>query len=258
MIQCVGSRNDRNPTCSRICCQTAVKHALQLKQNTPELDVVIFHRDIRLYGLLEDYYIAARDQKILFERFDPARPPRVQEKNGRLHVVFWDNILQREIEWPVDAVVLSAATQAAQTDNLARILNLPRDEQGFFSENHPKMRPLDFAAEGYYLCGTAHSPKLVKEAVTQGLGAAARAGAFLAATTQMISPIVAEVNTGRCVGCLACVRTCPYHVPQIEKGRSAIQAALCLGCGVCAGVCPAGAIQFSHYTDEQLKAQISA
>jgi heterodisulfide reductase subunit A len=258
MIQCVGSRNDRNPTCSRICCQTAVKHALQLKQNTPELDVVIFHRDIRLYGLLEDYYIAARDQKILFERFDPARPPRVQEKNGRLHVVFWDNILQREIEWPVDAVVLSAATQAAQTDNLARVLNLPRDGQGFFSENHPKMRPLDFAAEGYYLCGTAHSPKLVKEAVTQGLGAAARAGAFLAATTQMISPIVAEVNTGRCVGCLACVRTCPYHVPQIEKGRSAIQAALCLGCGVCAGVCPAGAIQFSHYTDEQLKAQISA
>ena len=173
-------------------------------------------------------------------------------------MVFWDNILKREIQWPVDAVVLSAATQAAETDNLARILNLPRDEQGFFQENHPKMRPLDFAAEGYYLCGTAHSPKLVKEAVTQGLGAAARAGAFLAAATQMISPIVAEVNSGRCVGCLACVRTCPYHVPQIEKGRSEIQAALCLGCGVCAGVCPAGAIQFSHYTDEQLQAEIGA
>jgi heterodisulfide reductase subunit A2 len=258
MMQCVGSRNEQNPTCSRICCQTAVKHALQLKQTAPDLDVVIFHRDMRLYGMLEDHYLAARDQKILFERFDPARPPRVQDENGGLHIVFWDNILKREIQWPVDAVVLSAATQAADTADLAHVLNLPRNEQGFFQENHPKMRPLDFATEGYYLCGTAHSPKLVKEAVTQGLGAAARAGAFLAAATQLISPVVAEVTTGRCVGCLACVRTCPYHVPQMEKGRSSIQAALCLGCGVCAGVCPAGAIKFAHYTDEQLQAQMSA
>ena len=258
MIQCVGSRNDQNPTCSRICCQTAVKHALQLKQNFPDLDVVVFHRDIRTYGLLEDYYIAARDQKVLFERFEPERPPQVKEQDGKLQVIFWDNILKRSIQWPVDAVVLSAATQAAATEDLARVLKLPRNEQGFFQENHPKMRPLDFAAEGYFLCGTAHSPKLIKEAVTQGLGAASRAGAFLAAATQMISPIVAEVNPGRCVGCLACVRTCPYQVPRIDKGKSEILGALCLGCGVCAGVCPAGAIEFSHYTDEQLKAEVGA
>jgi heterodisulfide reductase subunit A2 len=258
MIQCVGSRNEQNPTCSRICCQSAVKHALQLKQHTPNVDVIIFHRDMRLYGFLEDYYIAARDQKILFERFDRDLPPQIKEEGGKLQVVFWDNILKRSIQWPVDAVILSAATQAAETGNLARVLKLPRNEQGFFQENHPKMRPLDFATEGYYLCGTAHSPKLIKEAVTQGLGAAARAGAFLAATSQLISPIVAEVTSGRCVGCLACVRTCPYHVPQMEKGKSDIKAALCLGCGVCAGVCPAGAIQFAHYTDEELKAEMSA
>ena len=217
---------------------------------------MVFHRDIRTYGLLEDYYIAARDQKILFERFEPERPPQVKEQDGKLQVIFWDNILKRSIQWPVDAVILSAATQAAATEDLARVLKLPRNEQGFFQENHPKMRPLDFAAEGYFLCGTAHSPKLIKEAVTQGLGAAARAGAFLAATTQMISPIVAEVQQGRCVGCLACVRTCPYQVPRMHKGRSEIMGALCLGCGVCAGVCPAGAIEFSHYTDEQLKAEM--
>ena len=257
MIQCVGSRNDQNPTCSRICCQTAVKHALQLKENFSDLDVVVFHRDIRTYGFLEDYYIAARDQKILFERFEPDRPPQVTEQDGKLQVIFYDNILKRSIQWPVDAVVLSAATQAADTESLARLLKLPRNEQGFFQENHAKMRPLDFAAEGYFLCGNAHSPKLIKEAVTQGLGAASRAGAFLAATTQMISPIVAEVNSGRCVGCLACVRTCPYQVPRINKGKSEIMGALCLGCGVCAGVCPAGAIEFSHYTDEQLKAEMS-
>jgi heterodisulfide reductase subunit A2 len=258
MIQCVGSRDDRNPTCSRICCQTAVKHALQLKESAPDLDVVVFHRDIRTYGLLEDYYIAARDRKILFERFEPGRPPQVQAAAGKLQVTFWDSILKRSIQWPVEAVILSAATRAAETANLARLLKLPRDEQGFFQENHPKMRPLDFAVEGYYLCGTAHSPKLIKEAVTQGLGAAARAGAFLAATQQLISPIVAEVEQGRCAGCLACVRTCPYHVPQMEKGKSEIKAALCLGCGVCAGVCPAGAIHFSHYSDEQLLAEMGA
>ena len=236
MIQCVGSRNAVNPNCSRICCQSAVKHALQLKKSSPDLDVVIFHRDMRMYGGLEDYYTEARDQKVLFERYDLDHPPQIVNEAGRLHVIFWDNILERAIQWPVDAVVLSAATEAADTDDLARQLKLPRDAQGFFVESHPKLRPMDFAAEGYYLGGTAHSPKLIKEAVTQGLAAAARAGAFLAATSQMISPIVAWVEQSRCVGCLACVRTCPYHIPQIdEKGRSEINTALCLGCGVCAG-----------------------
>jgi heterodisulfide reductase subunit A2 len=258
MIQCVGSRKAENPTCSRICCQSAVKHALQLKQGAPDLDVVVFHRDMRLYGRLEDYYQAARDRKVLFERYEPERPPEIREAAGKLQVVFWDQILQRLIQWPVDAVILSASTQAADTEVLAGRLKLPRDSRGFFQESHPKMRPLDAAREGYYLCGTAHSPKLMKEAVTQGLGAAARAGAFLAATSQLVSPIVAAVQQGRCVGCLACVRTCPYQVPQVEQGRSAINAALCLGCGVCAGVCPAGAIQFSHYTDEQLQAEMGA
>ena len=259
MIQCVGSRNAENPNCSRICCQSAVKHALQLKKNSPDLDVVVFHRDIRTYGMLEDYYIEARDQKVLFERYDLEQPPQVMGEEGKLQVIFWDNILKRSIKWPVDAVILSAATEAADTAALAEVLKLPRNAQGFFVESHPKLRPLDFAAEGYYLCGTAHSPKLIKEAVTQGLAAAARAGAFLAATSQMISPIVAWVEQSRCVACLACVRTCPYQIPQIdEKGRSEIKAALCLGCGVCAGVCPAQAIQFSHYEDEQLKAEMSA
>ncbi len=259
MIQCVGSRNTDNPTCSRICCQTAVKHALALKEKNPGLDVVIFHRDMRMYGLLEDYYTAARDQKVLFERFDPARPPQVRKAGEQLQVLFYDTILQRWITWPVDAVVLSAALVPTDTRDLARILRLPQNPQGFWLEAHAKMRPLDLATEGYYVCGTAHSPRLVKEAITQGLAAAARAGAFLAAASQAINPLVAVVNQGLCVGCLACVRSCPYAIPQMdEKHRSQIDPALCLGCGICAGVCPAAAITFTHYTDDQINAELEA
>ncbi|MBM4289831.1 MAG: CoB--CoM heterodisulfide reductase iron-sulfur subunit A family protein, partial [Deltaproteobacteria bacterium] len=259
MIQCVGSRNPENPTCSRICCQSAVKHALELKNRAPQLDVVIFHRDVRTYGLLEDYYTQARDRKVLFERFDPDRAPELVREGEKLKIKFWDAILGRTIQWPVDAVILSAAVEAADTGELARRLGLSQDAQGFFREFHPKLRPVDALMEGYYICGLAHSPRLLKEAVTQGLAAAGRAGAFLADISQKISPLVAHVEQGRCVACLACVRSCPYHIPRInEAGRSEINDSLCLGCGVCATVCPAQAIGFSHYEDEQLRAEISA
>ena len=259
MIQCVGSRNADNPTCSRICCQSAVKHALALKEQAPGLDVIIFHRDMRLYGLLEDYYTAARDRKVLFERFDPARPPQVVKEGEQLQVLFYDVILQRWITWPVDAVILSAALQPSDTASLAQVLRLPRDPRGFWVEAHPKMRPVDLATEGYYVCGTAHSPRLIKEAITQGLAVAARAGAFLAAASQAINPLVAVVDQGRCVGCLACVRSCPYGIPQMdERHRSQIDPALCLGCGICAGVCPAGAISFNNYSDAQLAVELEA
>ncbi len=259
MIQCVGSRNADNPTCSRICCQTAVKHALALKERHPALEVIIFHRDMRMYGLLEDYYTAARDQRVLFERFDPARPPQVTKGDGRLQVLFYDAILQRWITWPVDAVILSAAMVPTDARDLARLLRLPQNPQGFWLEAHAKMRPLDLATEGYYVCGTAHSPRLVKEAITQGLAVAARAGAFLAAASQAINPLVAVVNQGLCVGCLACVRSCPYAIPAMDdRHRSQIDPALCLGCGICATVCPAGAISFNHYTDAQINAELEA
>jgi len=259
MIQCVGSRNAENPTCSRICCQTAVKHALALKTITPDLDVVIFHLDMRMYGLLEDYYTAARDHRVLFERFDPARPPQLEKAGEQLQVLFFDAILQRWVTWPVDAVILSSALRPTDTTDLAQLLRLPQNPQGFWREAHAKMRPLDLAAAGYYVCGTAHSPRLVKEAITQGLAAAARAGGFLAAASQAINPLVAVVQQGRCVGCLACVRSCPYGIPQMDqRHRSQINPALCLGCGICAAVCPAGAISFNHYTDEQLFAELEA
>jgi heterodisulfide reductase subunit A-like polyferredoxin len=257
MVQCVGSRNEENPNCSRICCQGAVKYALQLKELNPAMDVVILYRDLRTYGFLEDYYREARDQGVLFSRFDPDRLPQVNNNNGQLSVTFVDHVLGRPISMAVDAVVLSAGARANDTEELASLLKLPRNAGGFFIEAHAKLRPVDFASEGIFLCGMAHSPKLIAESVAQAMAAAARAGAFLADVNQTISGVTARVAPERCAACLVCVRTCPYGVPQINRENvSEINEALCQGCGTCASECPANVIQLSHFEDDQISAKI--
>jgi heterodisulfide reductase subunit A-like polyferredoxin len=257
MVQCVGSRNAENPNCSRICCQGAVKYALQLKEINPEMDVVILYRDMRTYGFLEDYYREARDKGVLFSRFDPENLPQVKNDNGQLSVTFVDHVLGRPISMNVDAVVLSAGARAADTEELASLLKLPRNAGGFFIEAHAKLRPVDFASEGIFLCGMAHSPKLISESIAQAMAAAARAGAFLADTRQTISGVTAHVEPDRCAACLVCVRTCPYGVPQINRDNvSEINEALCQGCGTCASECPAKVIQVAHFEDDQISAKI--
>jgi heterodisulfide reductase subunit A-like polyferredoxin len=259
MIQCVGSRNENNPDCSRICCQGAVKHALELKNLNPEMDVIILYRDMRTYGMLEDYYREARNKGVLFSRFDPERLPEVEAKDGGLSVSFIDHVLNRPLSMPVDAVILSAATVAGEVEELASMLKLPRTANGFFIEAHAKLKPVDFSSEGIFLCGTAHGPKLITESIAQSLAAASRAAAFLADTTQTISGVTAGVEPERCAACLICVRVCPYTVPQINKDNvSEINRALCQGCGICASECPAKVIQLSHYEDDQLMAKIKA
>ncbi len=257
MIQCVGSRNAENPNCSRICCQGAVKYALQLKDLNPEMDVVILYRDMRTYGLLEDYYREARDKGVLFSRFDPENLPEVKNDNGQLSITFVDHVLGRPLSMPVDAVVLSAGARATDTEELASLLKLPRNATGFFIEAHAKLRPVDFASEGIFLCGMAHSPKLISESIAQAMAAASRGGAFLADTHQTISGVTAHVSPDRCAACLVCVRTCPYGVPQINKDNvSEINEALCQGCGTCASECPANVIQVAHFEDDQISAKI--
>jgi heterodisulfide reductase subunit A-like polyferredoxin len=260
MIQCVGSRNAENPECSRICCQGAVKYALQLKKLNPDMEVIILYRDMRTYGVLEDYYRESRNQGVIFSRFDPERAPQVEEKEGHLTVSFIDHVLNRPLSLPVDAVVLSAATVAGEHEELASMLKLPRTATGFFIEAHAKLRPVDFSSEGIFLCGTAHGPKLITESIAQSLAAASRAASFLADTTQTISGVTAGVEIPeRCAACLICVRACPYHVPQVGKDNvSEINRALCQGCGICASECPANIIQLSHYEDDQLMAKIKA
>jgi heterodisulfide reductase subunit A-like polyferredoxin len=257
MIQCVGSRNEENPNCSRICCQGAVKYALQLKKINPETEVLILYRDMRTYGLLEDYYLEARTQGVHFARFDLERLPEVKNDNGALSITFVDPVLEHPVTLPVDAVILSAGVLANDTKELASLLKVPRNAAGFFIEAHPKLRPVDFASEGIFLCGMAHSPKLISESIAQAQAAASRAGAFLADTHQTISGVTAHVDPDRCAACLVCVRTCPYGVPQINRENvSEINEAMCQGCGTCASECPAMVIQLSHYEDDQLSAKI--
>ena len=257
MVQCVGSRNEENPNCSRICCQGAVKYALQLKDLNPDMDVVILYRDMRTYGFMEDFYREARDQGVLFSRFDPDNLPRVNNDNGQLSVTFVDHVLGRPVSMAVDAVVLSAGARANDTEELASLMKIPRNAGGFFIEAHAKLRPVDFASEGIFLCGMAHSPKLIGESIAQAMAAAARAGAFLADVNQTISGVTASVSPDRCAACLVCVRTCPYGIPQINRDNvSEINEALCQGCGTCASECPANVIQVAHFEDDQISAKI--
>ncbi len=257
MIQCVGSRNEENPNCSRICCQGAVKHALELKRMNPDMEVIILYRDMRTYGLLEDYYTEARNKGVLFCRFPQTDPPQVGIDGDGIDVTFMDHVLRRPLKMKADAVILSAATIAADTHDLASFLKVPRNAEGFFIEAHAKLRPVDFSSEGIYLCGLAHGPKLISESISQALAAASRAGSFLAATDQTIGGVVAHVDTAHCAACLVCVMSCPYGVPRInEENVSEINEALCQGCGVCASECPAGAIQLAHYEDDQIMIKV--
>ena len=260
MIQCVGSRNAENPNCSRICCQTAVKNALHIKEQYPEAEVYVLYRDIRTYGLLEYFYTEARRRGVLFFRFEPDHPPKVQKTANGIEVTFMDHVLQRPLQVNPDFLVLSAGMQATDTADLSTVLKAARSPEGFFMEAHVKLRPVDMAADGFYVCGTAHGPKLISETIAQAQAAAARAVTLLALDSVSLSAVTAKVITEYCVKCLTCVRSCPFGVPQFNTDEKVIEIneALCQGCGVCTAVCPRQTINLSFYEDDQIMCKIDA
>ena len=259
MIQCVGSRNEENPNCSRICCQAAIKNALHIKKDNPRADVFVLYRDIRTYGLLEDYYTEARNQGVIFFRYDSEDPPKVELTDDGLTVTFKDHVLGRNLKASPDLVVLSAGMVAADTEELASIVKLARTPEGHFMEAHVKLRPVDMATEGIFVCGTAHSPQLLTESIAQSYAAASRATTFLSQPHLKLSGVTAWVNPENCAACLICVRSCPYGVPKINAdGVSEIDVALCQGCGVCTAECPAKTIELAWYEDEQLLCKVES
>jgi heterodisulfide reductase subunit A-like polyferredoxin len=254
MIQCVGSRNEERPYCSRVCCAEAIKNALTLKARNPATRVVILYRDIRTYGFLEEQYTRARKAGILFLRYDERQKPEVTvQDGGALHLTVHSPVLREELVFHPDLLVLSTATIPAETKELAAILKVPRTNEGFFLEAHMKLRPVDFATEGIYLCGVAHSPKMITESLSQAAAAVARACTILSREQIQVGGVVSVVDQEKCAACLSCVRVCPYNVPVIgAEGAAEIEVAKCQGCGLCASECPARAITLQHFTDAQI------
>ncbi|MCH8120773.1 MAG: FAD-dependent oxidoreductase [Planctomycetes bacterium] len=261
MIQCVGSREPGRMICSRVCCAEAIKNAITIKSINPKATVAILYRDVRTYGFMEEYYNKAREMGILFFRYDlDGKPVVSQNKSGQLEVDVKDLNSMLDLSFSPDAVVLSAAMIPSEDcESVSTAFKVPLNLECFFLEAHMKLRPVDFASDGLFLCGTCHSPKFIDEAITQAKATAAKAVSILSRKEMEISGVVSVVDPDKCAACLTCVRTCPYDVPKInEDGVAEIEAAMCHGCGICASECPAKAIQLMHYKDSQIIAKTKA
>jgi heterodisulfide reductase subunit A len=260
MIQCVGSREPDHSYCSRLCCSQALKNALLLKERYPRMEVTILYRDIRAYGFREAYYVKAKDKGVTFIPFEAARPPRLTAARRRpLTVWVADELLGQEVPLSADLVVLSTGIEpAAGSAALAQQLRVAQNLNGFFQEAHQKLKPVDSATEGVFLCGVAHYPKSLGETVAQAQAAAIRAAGILFQTELLAGEMVAMITPEKCRRCLTCVTICPFRAVQVAATKPEVRPELCRGCGVCAAACPALAIQMSRVTEPELGAQIEA
>ena len=267
MIQCVGCRQEDRNYCARVCCSHAIKNALKLKEINPQMDITIIFRDIRTYGFMEDYYREASNKDVKFIRYEPHDKPQVEavEEEGRpvLRVTLPDYILGRKLAIDADYLVLAAAViPSAGNREISRLFKVSLGPDDFFKEAHVKLRPVDFTADGVFLCGTAHYPKHIPEAINQAYGAAGRALTLLSHDIVTVSGSVCEVNERRCMGCGACISACTYGAIEFRESRQGKKAlvnpVLCKGDGLCNAKCPTGAIFLKHFTDEDILSQIDA
>jgi len=267
MIQCVGCRNEDRNYCSRVCCSHAVKNALKLKELNPGMHIYILFRDMRTYGFREDFYREASEKDVKFIRYEPEDKPRVEavEEGGKsiLRVTVPDPILGDRLAIDADVLSLAAAViPSAETNKIAGLFKVTLSPDNFFKEAHVKLKPVEFAADGVYLCGTAHYPKHIPETINQAYGAAGRVLTLLSKDTVTASGSVCEVEENDCVSCGACITACTYDAIEFidtPKGKKAwVNPILCKGDGVCNAKCPTGAIVLKHFTDEALCNQIDA
>ncbi len=267
MIQCVGCRNQDRNYCSRVCCSHAVKNALELKDVNPGMDIYILFRDMRTYGFNEDFYRQAAEREVRFIRYTPEEPPQVEavESEGKpvLQVTVADPIMGQRLAIDADCLALAAAViPSSSTKEIASLFKVTLSPDDFFKEAHVKLRPVEFATDGVYLCGLAHYPKHIPEAINQAYGAAGRVLTLLSHDTVVASGAVCEVHEDDCVSCGACITACTYGAIEFRetpRGRKAwVNPILCKGDGLCNAKCPTNAIVLKHFTDEEIISQIDA
>lgn len=258
MIQCAGSRNEERAYCSRICCSMAIKNALRIKKLNPDANIFILYRDIRTYGFREKYYKQAREAGVIFIRYEKENPPVISGNHDLVTLTSPD--FPESVEIETDTIALSTGIDARKDNRkLADMLKVPLNADGFYVEAHLKLRPVEFATEGIFLCGLAHSPKMTDENISQARAAAARAATILSKTQLEVGGQVSSVDQEKCISCMTCIRACPYHAPLVNADSKAeIAAAACMGCGICASECPAQAIQLRNFESGQFQDMLRA
>jgi heterodisulfide reductase subunit A-like polyferredoxin len=257
-IQCVGSREPQRPYCSKICCTFSIQQALKIKEAYPDLDVFILYRDIRTYGQREELYRRARAAGVIFVRYSVDAKPQVEvDSHGGLRLEIKDHVLQRPLILTPDFITLATAIETRGAEALAQLFKVPLNQDKFFLEAHAKLRPVECATDGVFLCGLAHYPKPLEESIAQAQGAASRASTVLAQKTLQVSGEVAGVNPVKCSACGVCVEICPYGAPGFnDRGRAEINLALCKGCGLCVASCRSGALDLKGFEDKHIFAMI--
>jgi heterodisulfide reductase subunit A len=257
-IQCVGSRETPRPYCSKVCCTHSVKSALEFKDKNPEVNVYVLYRDIRTYGKREDIYQEARAKGILFFHYDIDQKPVVKPDGNRAAVIFNDPILNRTVSVNADILCLATGIESYHDQALTQKFKVPMDGDGWLLEAHQKLRPVDFATDGIFVCGMAHYPKPIDESIAQAQAAASRALTILAMDTIKVGGVVSHIQPELCSGCRGCIDVCPFGAITFNEERKVaeVNPALCKGCGACAAACPSEAPILMGFNNDQLYAQI--
>ncbi len=257
-LQCHGSRIPERPYCSKVCCTQSIKSALELKKRDPGIRIYVLYRDMRPYGLREDLYREARMKGITFLRYQFEKGLDMKEQGKGVEIQFTDLVLRKEMVIQSDLLILASAIVPEKKNPLSRFYKVSQNEDGFFAEAHVKLRPVDFATDGVFVCGLAHSPKPIEESIAQAQAASARAVTLLAAKRIAVSGTVAQVDPNFCSCCGVCIAICPYSAPRIDEktGKAAIQSTLCKGCGLCVASCRSGALHLKGFETSQIMGMI--
>jgi len=242
-----------------VCCTHSVHSAIEIKKKNPEANVFVLFRDIRTYGDREDLFKEARGLGVIFVKYGESNKPIVVEDGRRLSVTFKDHVLEQDIKVSADSIILAAAIVSNREDALAQLFKVPMDSDGWFLEAHQKLRPVDFATDGVFMCGLAHYPKSMDESISQAQAAVARAVTVLSMDSIVVGGSISQIDKRRCAGCGVCITLCPYQAIAFDdKGIAAVNVALCKGCGVCVTSCRSGAPDLKGFTNSGIIAQLDA